>query len=98
MVDEGPGDAERTGTNAQPLPMVWLDPTGAVQDADIHPGRREPFEGAGTAVPVEDIGSRCRDLRTVRKCCFGHASCLAVRRPSPHWGCPGAIIWIGPIP
>jgi hypothetical protein len=62
MVNERPGNTDRTYANAQPLPMVWIDPIDAVQDADIHPGRREPFEGAGIAVPTEDIGSRCCDL------------------------------------
>jgi hypothetical protein len=90
VVDERPGDADRTYSNAQPLPMARLDPTDAVQDADIHPGRREPFEGTGLAVPAEDIGSWRCDLGSVRKCCLGHASCLAVRRPSFPLGCPGA--------
>jgi hypothetical protein len=62
MVDERPGNADRTYAHAEPLPMARLDPTDAVQDADIHPGRREPFEGAGTAMPGENFGDRSRDL------------------------------------
>src|SRR5918995_1438641 len=81
VMDEGPGDADRTSTNAQALPIAGLDPTDAVQDADIHPGRREPLEGARIAVPGEDIGSRRCDLGTVRKRCLGHTRCLLVGRP-----------------
>src|SRR5215212_6716302 len=47
LVDEGPGDADRTGANPQTLPIARLDPASAVQDADIHPGWRKPFEGTG---------------------------------------------------
>ena len=71
-VDEGPGDTNRTGANAQTFPIARLDPTNAVQHADIHPGGCEPFEGTGIAVPSADSGDRRRNLGTIGVCSLGH--------------------------
>jgi hypothetical protein len=76
MVDERPGNADGTYANAQSLPIARLDPTDAIHDADIHPGRREPFEGAGTAVPRENSGGWRRDLGTEAQRRLGHAGYL----------------------
>jgi len=76
VVNDRPGDADRTYANAQPLPMARLDPTGAVQDADIHPGRREPLEGTGATVPGENMGGWRSDLGTETQRRLGHAGYL----------------------
>ena len=76
-MDKGPGDADRTGANAQSLPVARSDPANAVQDTDVHPGWCEPFEGAGIAVPGADFGSRRRDLGTIGVCSLGHVQDLA---------------------
>ncbi len=79
LVDKFPGEPERTGTDTEAFPVARRDPAGSIDNTNVHPGGRQPLEGAGATVPGMDDRGRCRDVGTNDEGLLGHGGGLVTR-------------------